>query len=299
MVSIVVCTHNRAAALWASLLSLIKQDYAGPYEIIVIDNGSQDATPRVVEQARRLASQPVRYLYEPVLGLSHVRNLGLQTARGEWVAFLDDDAVADRQWLSHLVRAGRDWEAAAVGGKVQGVADETVPAWLSPVLWTVDHAPQAQEVRFPITLPGGNLLARKSVLERMNRFDTHLGREGTRPRTGADIDLCLRLHQAGERLVYAPEAVIYHGLTPDRFAARYWLRRAWIQGRNNSAVAARWRNALPEGVLMKHLAQYSYHLLRSHAARDCREAFFHLIWILSTLGYLYENFLRRFHLAAR
>ena len=92
-ISAVVCTHNRAAYLRKALQSLVDQTMAQElYEIIVVDNASTDGTKQVVSEYSGASN--LRCLYEPVIGLSRARNTGWGNARGEYVAYLDDDAVA-------------------------------------------------------------------------------------------------------------------------------------------------------------------------------------------------------------
>src|SRR5262249_57858235 len=121
---VVVCTHNRADSLPATLASLRGLD-ATPegFEVIVVDNASTDGTPAVVAAARREWPGPpdtLRLVHEPRLGLNHARNRGIAEARGAVVAFLDDDAVVVPGSLGELTRAYRSdpalWCAGGRGG---------------------------------------------------------------------------------------------------------------------------------------------------------------------------------------
>src|SRR5262249_34776814 len=127
-VTIVVCTHQRAASLRRTLLSVIEQARASEVEIIVVDNASSDDTSAVVKNF-----PSVRYLREERLGLCHARNRGWQEASAPFVAFLDDDAVAAPGWLSALRGAFADGNAAVgcVGGPVVPDWEVPAPAWLS------------------------------------------------------------------------------------------------------------------------------------------------------------------------
>lgn len=100
LISAIICTHNRDNYLGAAIDSLLTQDFASGFEVIVVDNGSSDRTRSVVEQR---ANHPhLKYVYEPVIGLSVARNTGAQVASSEILAYLDDDAVASRGWLQVL-----------------------------------------------------------------------------------------------------------------------------------------------------------------------------------------------------
>ena len=101
-ISAVVCTLNRATYLARAVESLVNQTYPKEYyEIIVVDNGSTDNTREVVEQFSQCAI--IRYIYEPVKGLSQARNTGWQAAAGKYVAYLDDDAIARPRWLEKML----------------------------------------------------------------------------------------------------------------------------------------------------------------------------------------------------
>jgi len=96
----VICTHNRADLLADVLETICKQSLTAPgYEIIVVDNDSEDDTRRVTEAVSHRYSN-VRYILEPRCGLSHARNRGLREANGQYVAFMDDDCKAPTHWLA-------------------------------------------------------------------------------------------------------------------------------------------------------------------------------------------------------
>jgi glycosyltransferase involved in cell wall biosynthesis len=107
-VSVIVCCYNAAATLDECLRSLAALDYPN-YEVIVIDDGSTDGTHQIADQ------HPVRCIRVPNGGLSKARNLGIETARGDIVAFIDSDAYADRDWLYYMVCALEEHDA-SVGG---------------------------------------------------------------------------------------------------------------------------------------------------------------------------------------
>jgi glycosyltransferase involved in cell wall biosynthesis len=97
-ISVIVCTHNRAAYLAKALQSLVSQTLdKDEFEVIVVDNASTDRTPHVFEET--IFGGPARYIYEARLGLSWARNAGLRAVRGRYVAYQDDDAVACPDWL--------------------------------------------------------------------------------------------------------------------------------------------------------------------------------------------------------
>jgi len=143
-VSVVVCTYNRARLLAEALASLVRQQTGDrfQYEVLVVDNGSTDETPQVVAEAARLPAaaggrssgpQSVRWVREPRPGVAAARNCGVGNARGRWIAFFDDDQIAEPDWLAHLVEVARRTGAACVGGTVRLQLPDSVTAGLPAI----------------------------------------------------------------------------------------------------------------------------------------------------------------------
>ena len=129
-ISAIICTLNRAAYLEKAIQSLADQTLPEEqFEIIVVDNGSTDNTKTMVEGFKHLEN--LRYIYEPIMGLSQARNTGWQNAQGDYVAYLDDDAIACPEWLERIVQAFDTVEPrpGSVGGKVIPVWEAERPAW--------------------------------------------------------------------------------------------------------------------------------------------------------------------------
>jgi len=116
-ISAIICTHNRDTYLGAAIDSLLGQDFAANFEVVVVDNGSSDGTCQVVEQ--RADDPRLKYIFEPTIGLSVARNTGAKVASADILAYLDDDAVASKGWLQVLYSAYyNNSKLAIAGGKV-------------------------------------------------------------------------------------------------------------------------------------------------------------------------------------
>src|SRR5215470_3907373 len=131
--SVLICTYNRCQTLAATLESVAAQVVPPSlgWEILVIDNNSSDETRRVVEEFQGRFSNRIRYLFEPEQGLSHARNAGIREAKGEILAFFDDDELADAHWLQNLTANLHSGEWAGAGGKVLPPVGFSPPRWLS------------------------------------------------------------------------------------------------------------------------------------------------------------------------
>jgi len=248
--SVVICTRNRAHLLERSIRSVLAQEYPPSlFELIVIDNGSTDATAAVID--RSLAGAPVRVLrdLERRPGVSVARNRGAELAQHDHVAFLDDDAAAVPGWLAAYDVAVRLHGATVVGGRVEPViaAGVQAPAWWSEWdirgLFGLDHREpvggrSVAEIRWPLWLGGGNCVYAKAVFQRAGGFRTDLGPTGRRRRVAEDIDLNVRLERAAVPVYYAHDAVIQHLVTADRLSRRSIWRRAYWAGRTDAATRA-------------------------------------------------------------
>lgn len=195
-VSVVVCAFNAAATLDDNLCSLARLSYPN-YEVIVVNDGSTDATPQIAER------YDVRVISVPNGGLSAARNLGLHAASGEIVAYTDADTRVDRDWLSHLVQPFLEHDFAGVGGP------NVVPRDDSWVAQCVARAPGGpiHVMLDNVTaehIPGCNMAFRRSALLEVGGFDP------TYIKAGDDVDICWRLQDAGYKLGFAPGALVFH-----------------------------------------------------------------------------------------
>jgi glycosyltransferase involved in cell wall biosynthesis len=238
-VTAVICTHNRAALLPAALESLLAQSLPPTdYEILVIDNASTDETPQILQ--RYLASVTavqLRSAVQPILGLSHARNLAIELAAGDIIAFMDDDAVAGTEWLAALLEtyqlAPHAW---AVGGKVLPLWEVPRPDWLQDrwlgQLSLLDLGDQILQLAPPRALYGVNCSFRRSVFAALGLFRTDLGRRASQLWGSEESELQARIRQHGGAILYNPQAQVWHAVPASRLRRRYFVRLAYYKGRD-------------------------------------------------------------------
>ncbi|MEM6256158.1 MAG: glycosyltransferase family 2 protein [Cyanobacteria bacterium P01_D01_bin.156] len=235
-ISAIICTHNRDEYLGAAIDSLLTQSLEN-IEILVVDNASTDTTSEVVQQ--RLSDPRLRYVYEPVLGLSSARNTGAKTATGDVLAYLDDDAEASPQWLAELLEVyQKNPKVAIAGGKVTllwppGV--EQPPAWLSQDLSSglgaYDLGKQVRFIKNPSLTPRGlNYSLRKTFLDSVGGFDINLGRVGKNLLSNEELHMTQVALKRGWQVLYVPNAKVAHNVSLARLKPSWFLSRSWWQG---------------------------------------------------------------------
>ena len=235
--SIIICTYNRANWLGAALASLAEQTLARDrYEVLLVDNNSTDATVDVVAAYKEKIAN-LNYLKEVRQGLSHARNLGWQSARGEFVAFMDDDARAAPDWCERIVAAFRNVtpRPVSVGGKILPLFESPLPSWFSPEIEVRSWGETAgflEESRRRYGFSGSNMSFPREVLARYGGFSANLGMQGRKIRLGEDSYLFSRIQERQPYFWYDPQLVVYHLVPQRNLTLRYRLNRAFAAGRS-------------------------------------------------------------------
>ena len=235
-ISAIICTHNRAGYLSKALQSLVNQSLPKEqFEILVVDNKSTDNTRQVV--CEEFAFVPnLRYFYEPIIGLSQARNTGWCNASGEYVAYLDDDAIACPQWLEKILDAFSKVvpQPGGVGGKVEPIWEVPRPDWLPdpllPYLTIVDWSEVPTTLDDWRYIAGANMAYPKLLLEAIGGFQAELGRQGNQLQSSDEI--CVRdwIRSRGYKIYYDPEIAVKHHVPASRLTQVWFIQRLYWQG---------------------------------------------------------------------
>lgn len=226
LLSIVLCTRNRAGQLRAALDSYRRLEAEAGWELVVVDNASEDATARVIQEFAATSALTLRAVSEPRPGLARARNRGLAEARGEIVAFTDDDCYPDPDYVRVLRNVFEDPRYDYAGGRV--MLHDASDARIS-----IQEHGTAKEIEPNAFLASGQILGanmafRRAPLLVLRGFDERLG-AGTSFHSGEDTDLLRRAALAGMRGRFDPMLVVrhHHGRSQADAAA---LRRSHQRG---------------------------------------------------------------------
>ena len=239
LVSVVICTHNRARLLASALRSVCAQT-ASPdlYEVLVVDNDSTDNTRMVVEDYARPLSN-VRYALERRLGLSHARNRGWREARGAYVAYMDDDATAAPAWLGELLKViGRPEPPDILGGPYAPFYLTDKPTWYRDAYGAFDLGEREMPVLRAPFLCGSNIAVRRAVLRALGGFRPELGMRGADVAYGEETELQMRALKAGFRIMHVPTMRVLHLVPPGKMTLRWLVRSSWNKGVARARMAS-------------------------------------------------------------
>jgi succinoglycan biosynthesis protein ExoM len=233
-VSIIIPTQRRPAGLALAMRSALAQQGvdAASVELIVADNDSKPSAQGSVEVLAKNAPYPVIYLHVPTPGVANVRNAAVARARGEWIAFLDDDQEAPAGWLAALLKAQADYGADVVFGPVLARAPQAAPAHRA-YLERFFSRPGPHPAGLLDTYYGcGDSLIRRSVMG-----DQPFALE--RNYIGGEDDLLFgRLQARGAGFVWAPDAWVHEDPAPERQRLGYAMARAFAYGQGPSEHCA-------------------------------------------------------------
>jgi glucosyl-dolichyl phosphate glucuronosyltransferase len=247
--SVVVCTYNRSESLRRTLKSI--REVTTPnnlsWEVIVVDNNSNDDTRLVFEEIEKNFATEIRYVFEDKQGISNARNRGVKESRGEIIAFADDDVIVDKYWIQCIDKAFKEHnDVVCIGGKILPIWEISKPDWLNQDLYTylalLDYGDSAVYMDTP-DIYSANIAVKSEMFKKHGVFDTNLGRIPKKLYCAEETDFLKRLLNAGEKILYHPSLIVHHHIPAHRISKQYM--RKWNFDRGEM-----------EGFLMEH-TEYS------------------------------------------
>lgn len=259
-ISVIICSYNRAAYIREAMESLLQQDLdKSRYEVIVVDNNSTDNTEDICRAF--LAAHPeanFRYLTEPQQGASYARNTGAALASGEFLCFMDDDAVAEPDYLRQILRFFQEHpDAGGLGGRIIPRYIPAEPAWMSHYVSSlVGHFHYSETIsifaaqKYPLE---SNMIIRKKDFDAIKGFNTALpGVKGTLRIGGEGKDFFLRLKAIGKIIYYDPAVRVHHVVDTAKLTREYLYRVASGIGRGERVRMLE----INKGAFYKKIAEY-------------------------------------------
>ncbi|MFF3908963.1 glycosyltransferase [Streptomyces sp. NPDC001848] len=277
-ISVVICvyTEDRWEDILAAVTSVRAQSRPARETLLVVDHNEAllERLAREYKEAREDGSVRVLANAGP-RGLSAGRNTGIAASHGEIIAFLDDDAVAERDWLKHFAEGYEDPRVMAVGGRTMPIwASGRRPAWFPEEFdWVVGCTykglpPGRARVR---NVLGGNASFRRSAFDAAGGFATGIGRDGDkRPLGCEETELCIRLTRARPDaiLLIDDRAVIHHRVPEPREHFTYFRTRAYAEGLSKALVA----RSVGAGRGLETERRYATRVLPAGVGRGLRDA---------------------------
>lgn len=274
--SLLVPTHNRSLILGKLLESLgrIETVHGVELELIIVPNGCTDNTLEMIEQNRGALPFPVHCSEQEEANLNLARNRCIREAKGEILAFLDDDVWIETHWLKAAVEAYETQPADMLAGRVTlwyeaGRPPEWSSSLVERLLSKLDLGDDTIEVFTAGKVVGANFSFRRKVVEGVGGFVAGLDRAGQGLLSGGDSEFVTRSLAAGFRLFYVPKMAVRHWIPVQRTSIEYLSRLAWGRGVTRVVLAEKkrpfkWVKLLKGGLTMflKGLMRESYnHLL--------------------------------------
>lgn len=233
-ISFIICTYSRE--LFKDTLkcieSLMKQDHTDKEIILVMD-----ANNELYRMYVSSLPASVKIISNPHPGLSEARNLGIRNADGDIIAFIDDDASVDKNYILTLLKNYEDPNIAGVTGKI---IPEEKPKYPEELYWvggfTYKGFPDKRcEVR---NGHGCNISFRKKIFEKVGMFDVKLGRVGRKLVTAEETEFCIRISDSipGAKIIFDPSAIVYHKVHGYRQGIGYIVRRGFFEGMSKAHI---------------------------------------------------------------
>lgn len=264
ILSIVICSYNRASYISGALDSLYHQS-AGldNFEAIIVDNNSTDNTAQVFKQWRSShANGSFTYLTESKQGASFARNTGAKGAKGQWLCFMDDDAIANSNYVENIIKHIKTKpEAIGFGGRIIPKYIPSAPEWMSyyvsSLVGNFDYAPTAcafENGKYPLE---SNMIVKKDIYDSIGGFNTQLpGVVGTLRIGGEGKELFYKILALGHTIYYDPTICVEHVVEVKKLTPEYMYRVASGIGRGEKTRTL----SISKGSYFKKIIEYLFKL---------------------------------------
>ncbi|MBF0490305.1 MAG: glycosyltransferase family 2 protein [Candidatus Omnitrophica bacterium] len=289
-ISIIVCTYNRCQSLKDTLESFTKLNFSPDinYEILIIDNNSTDQTKNIAQSYVPFLGNKLRYLFEAQQGKCYALNLSINEAKGDVLAFTDDDVIVDPNYLLEInkIFSKPNNEIEFIGGKILPLWEGDKPSWISGSLmgalamldygkdeFIIDSNYKLDFIRKHIFF-GANFVFRKKLFKKFGQFNT-------KKIVAEDTEMCMRLYKNGVKSLYAPSVIVYHKVPVSRTTPEYFFKWFSQQGQYQEIIDfSKSKFYQPFGIPYWFLMQTLFFYFKSLIKKDQYKKVLYRCWAL-------------------
>jgi glycosyltransferase involved in cell wall biosynthesis len=281
IISVVVCTYNRSEVLALCLDSLANQTIDKTlYEVIIINNNSTDSTENIIKKFIDEKSN-FRAFIELEQGLSFARNRGYKEAGGKYIAYIDDDAIAYKNWLEEMYKfIQTHTEVQIFGGPYYGYSSKPLPWWLPKNYGTKNSIKETRElIPKKEWISGSNMVFHISILKQFNGFETSIGMTGNKLSYGEETKLQVKLYANNVPIWYVYDMKVKHLTSDQKLKFSHIFKSGYNVGFVNEIVFEENNN------LFYYLFLFCFHIvkygIRLFNFKNLGEIFYRLFYTLS------------------
>lgn len=232
-ICVCICTYQRPHLLIKLLVKLEEQETEGKfnYSVVIVDNEKTESARTTVQSFAQLSKLSISYYVEKEQNIALARNKAIENAKGDLIAFIDDDEFPDTNWLLNLHRSHNKYNADGILGPVKPYFEIEPPGWIikGKLCERDSFATGTILTDSKYTRTGNVLLAKRIFTQEENKFDLYYGKTG-----GEDTDFFKRMIEKGYAFLWCNEAIVYETVPLERFKRTYFLKRALMRGVVNS-----------------------------------------------------------------
>lgn len=228
--TIAICSYNRLSLLKNAIESLREQD-AGSFELLVIDNASSDGTIEFLKNQ----SERLRFFVESNQGLSYARNRAIEECQTEYIGFIDDDAVSSENLITRSLSIIEEQKPDVFGGPIFPYYTSEKPEWFADELEIRVHQKKTGWTDVP-RFSGSNMFFRKDVFDSVGTFNTKFGMSGGQVYYGEETELFHRIQNKGFSFYYDLDLIVKHHVPQRKMNLLYFMLANYNSGKSNQRI---------------------------------------------------------------
>jgi glycosyltransferase involved in cell wall biosynthesis len=254
------------------------------FELLVVDNGSTDDTGHMVGSFMGKIKN-LRYIYEPIIGLSHARNRGYAEAKYDWVVYIDDDAKAHPDFIERILFTTSNFDFDCIGGWPLAWYLEPRPKWIAVDFGIFPkYLNEVAELPSTADVFGGIVAFRKTALIKIGGFSPSLGMKGNQVGYGEENLVQAEMRKLGYKIGFDPEWKIDHLVAPYKFTLVWHLKRRIAKGKAEKHMTFRVSN-VKRARLLARATIYLIYASIGNIPRLFKSDYYIQNYILDTSGY--------------